>query len=279
MVNRLQNRGFSLAEVMMAAGILAIGFVFIAGVFPVGVKLTAIATEQTIAPIVTDEAFAKIRLYGVDPNKLPYDGYRLFNKDVLPNDLITYLYGQGYADDEIDTMLEDESLYPSADMGLELKRYNWSVLCRRVGVREVYVIVFVSRKTGAGARYYTHESDYTLSSYGQAVLDPDEDDLPVPVKVRINVLGPKRLETVASGEAPFFNAGCTIADDATGSVYRVVRRTRNDVIVIDGDWRDWQAPLGDYVWVVPPAVMSDGPPVRVGGRNPGIGICQRVVSF
>ena len=50
----------------MAAGILAIGFAFIAGMFPVGVKLTAIATEQTIAPIVADEATAKIRLYG-DP--------------------------------------------------------------------------------------------------------------------------------------------------------------------------------------------------------------------
>ena len=44
MVKRLQNKGFSLAEVMMATGILAIGFVFIAGIFPVGVKLTAVAT-------------------------------------------------------------------------------------------------------------------------------------------------------------------------------------------------------------------------------------------
>ena len=66
MIFRLRHKGFSLVEVMMSAGILAIGFVLIAGAFPVGVKLTALATERTIGMTASSEAFAKIKLYGVD---------------------------------------------------------------------------------------------------------------------------------------------------------------------------------------------------------------------
>jgi Tfp pilus assembly protein PilV len=57
------NDGFSLTEVLLAIGTLAVGMLFIAGVFPVGIHFTTIASERTIAAVVTDEAFAKIRLY------------------------------------------------------------------------------------------------------------------------------------------------------------------------------------------------------------------------
>jgi prepilin-type N-terminal cleavage/methylation domain-containing protein len=50
MSNSLRNNGFSLTEVLMAAGILAIGFAFIAGMFPVGVKLTALYTAKYTTP-------------------------------------------------------------------------------------------------------------------------------------------------------------------------------------------------------------------------------------
>ena len=45
-----KKHGFSLVEVMIATGILAIGFAFIAGVFPVSIKLMGSATEKTMAP-------------------------------------------------------------------------------------------------------------------------------------------------------------------------------------------------------------------------------------
>lgn len=270
MVKRLQNRGFSLAEVMMATGILAIGFVFIASVFPVGVKLTAVATEQTIAPIVADEAFAKMKLYA-DPNFVPYLSpveYRDFSD-------VAFFGGFVIPDDEFG--------YPSTDISPERKKYHWSALCGLLLSGDVHVTVFVTRISGAGTRFLTHESDYTLPIYGQAVLDPDKDDRPVPVKVGVEKVASKKLKIVDAlvdvDERGFINGGSTIVDDATGQIYRVLGRGMNgdpeNVIVLDRA----VLPTPVFVWIVPPAVTSDGPPIRVGGRNPCIGIYQRVVSF
>jgi prepilin-type N-terminal cleavage/methylation domain-containing protein len=59
MKQRLRHNGFSLTEVLLATGVLAIGLVMIAMVFPVGVKLTSTATERTVAATAANEAFAK----------------------------------------------------------------------------------------------------------------------------------------------------------------------------------------------------------------------------
>ncbi len=249
----------------MAAGILAIGLAFIAGMFPVGVRLTALATEQTIAPIVVDEAIAKIKLYG-DPNFVQFLSpieYRDF-ADVCYIPDYEFIY---------------PSIYPSADISLERSRYHWSALCRRSGVREVHVIVFVSRRAGAGARYLTHESNWNLPNYGQAVLISDQDDWPVPVRVMVDRDGDpptSRLIIYEESEEHYISTGSTIVEDhVTGRIYRVLERIYDgvaEVIVIVLD-RDWEGPAtGGYVWVVPPAVTSTSPTVRVGGRYP----CVRV---
>jgi prepilin-type N-terminal cleavage/methylation domain-containing protein len=265
MVKRLQNRGFSLAEVMMAAGILAIGFVFIAGVFPVGIKLTVIATEQTIAPIVADEAFAKIRLYA-DPNFVVSLNSAQSQSATEYINLADVLY-----------IPDNEFGYPSTDISPERKQYHWSALCGLLLSGDVHVTVFATRISGAGTRFPTHESNYILS-YGQAdtnVLG----NRPVPVRVVVTASGTpgeERILTISSSvDETYINADSTIVDDATWQIYRVLGRGMNgdpeNVITLDRDWRDWQEPLGDFVWVVPPAVGS--------GRYPGIGIYQRIVSF
>src|SRR4030042_3058651 len=60
-----RHNGFSLTEVLMAVGILSMGMMLIATMFPVGIYLTTVATERTMAAIVYDEALAKIQLYGI----------------------------------------------------------------------------------------------------------------------------------------------------------------------------------------------------------------------
>jgi len=231
MLDRLRNNGFSLTEVLMAAGILAIGFAFIAGMFPVGVRLTALATEQTIAPIVADEAIAKIKLYG-DPNFIQFlspTEYRDFSD-------VAFWRGVQIPDDEF--------AYPSTDISPELRRYHWSALCRRdMFSNEVHVIVFVSRRAGAGARYLTHESSWNSPDYGQAVLISDQDDWPVPVRVGVEVSEDEQRLTIDadSPQRSYISTGSTIVDDATGRIYRVLERIPDDVngtivIVLERDW-------------------------------------------
>lgn len=264
----VHNKGFSLAEVMMATGILAIGFVFIASVFPVGVKLTAMATEQTIAPIVADEAFAKMKLYA-DPNFVQYLSlveYRDFSD-------VAFLVGVVIPDDEFG--------YPSTDISPERKKYHWSALCGLLFDGDVHVTVFVTRISGAGTRFLYYDQSGVLQTDGSR---------PVPVRVGVTASGnpgEERILTIGSGDETFINGGSTIVDDqfdivmATGwQIYRVLERLappNDNEIVLDRDWEGFVAVAG-YVWVVPPAVMSEAP-VRVGGRNPGIGIYQRVISF
>jgi len=247
----------------MAAGILAIGFAFIAGMFPVGVKLTALATEQTIAPIVADEAIAKIKLYA-DPNFVEALWQAQLSSGSAYIDFSDLMLRRSFPIDQ------DEFTYPSANITPEFKKYHWSALCRRLGPRDIHVIVFVSRKTGAGARYLTHNSNWNSPNYGQAVTNV-LDDWPVPVKVQVEKFVqsgkfvPKRLKITNPNEARYINRGNTIIDDATGSVYRVLKRVlkgEDDVIVLDRKWEGLAT--GGYVWVVPPAVGS--------GRNP----CVRV---
>ena len=271
MAGRLRNNGFSLTEVLMAAGILAIGFAFIAGMFPVGVKLTALATEQTIAPIVVDEAIAKIKLYGKLYNELD-------NEPNLVDELkIAAGLGNGYVDlaDALpgipngDPCEIDEFAYPSTDISPELQKYHWSALCGLLDDGSVHVIVFVSRKAGAAANYVYYNQDGELQTDG---------DWPLPVKVGLEVSQADESRLIIdenSDERSYISTGSTIVDDATGRIYRVLERILDDdeiVLILDRDWEGPVPPADVFVWVVPPAVTNSGPPVRVGGRNP----CVRV---
>jgi prepilin-type N-terminal cleavage/methylation domain-containing protein len=232
---RSTRDGFSLTEVLMSIGILAIGMLFIAGVFPVGIHFTTVAAERTIAAAAADEAFAKIKLYGVnlgDPD--------LNNIALRPFELVMPLVPFG------------EYSYPSTPAADSYsKRYWWSAICRKTSPdllsRDVQVTVFVSRKVGVSATR------------------------PVARYVSFNAVLPTYDLTLSLADRMLIGDGCTIVDNETGQMYRVLSRTdtaTNGVIRLD---QLWQGGSAGSVWVVPPPVG--------GGRNPCIAVYQKVIRF
>lgn len=59
---------FSLAEIMIAIGILGIGMLMVAATFPVGLDQSRIVSEQSRAPIIANEAFARLELLWNEPD-------------------------------------------------------------------------------------------------------------------------------------------------------------------------------------------------------------------
>ena len=245
--------GFSLTEVLLAVGILAVGMLFIAGTFLVGIHFSTIATEQTIAAVASDEAFAKIKLYGVNLND--------------PNWLVGNL--RPFEAVKLNPISPDEFAYPSTNTVAE-KQYYWSALCRRVAPdpnRLVQVTVFVCRKAGVGTKYRNPSDPFDLN----ASLF-----YPVPVKVEVSpVVGignENKLLIDVFDKETFINDGYTIVDDQTGQIYRVLQRIDRDqpdkdIIELDKPWQTQiGVPVTPSVWVVPPPFG--------GGRNPCIVVYQ-----
>ena len=239
------NCGFSLMEVLLAMATLSIGMIFVAGVFPVAIHFSTIATERTIAAVVADEAFAKIRIYGeVD---LDYQNWLSAEPPVGCVDF-----------SELVTVEPDEFAYPSDPCNNILRtRYCWSALCRRVGTtRLVQVTVFINRKIGSGTMYHG-----------------GTEDRPIPVPVGVSGSVGSNVLAIEAGKENLINDDYTIVDDLTGRLYRVLERYRPpnaDTIVLDRPW-DVDSPAPDWVWVVPSPVN--------GGRYPCLAAYQKVIRF
>jgi prepilin-type N-terminal cleavage/methylation domain-containing protein len=240
--SRSSNEGFSLTEVLLAVGIIAVGMLFIAGVFPVGIHFSTIASERSIAAVVADEAFAKIRLYGVlDFNSWP----------VLPA-VACY----DFRNISFGVVTPDEFAYPSdPNIDLSDQQFYWSALCRRVhpdpNSRLVQVTVFVSRKVGSGTMYQGMPGNW-------------------PVSMPVGVIAVPAPDTLQIAQPDFISDGYTIVNDQTGQIYRVLERdtVMPDWIILDRLWLG--GPTGS-VWVIPPPIG--------GGRCPLIAVYQRVIRF
>jgi type II secretory pathway pseudopilin PulG len=259
MAKRRRYGGFSLVEVLLAIATLAIGMMFIGGTFLAGVYFSTVSTERTIATVVANEAFSKIKLFGVDmadPN-LVLNGQKLFDYQVKPNPL--------YASRPIDP---NEFAYPSTRT-LADKQYFWSALCRRAPKdpnNALVVTVFVSRKVGTATQYV-----------GPA--GPLNWPVPMPIRVVAGTIG-SRVLTIEAGKERWINEGYTIVgEDSTGQKYRVVERGVDPAqVILDQPWLG-----GNLVWAVPPPSLLPSwvPPALppVGGGGPCIVVYQTEIRF
>ena len=234
-------KGFSLTEVLLALGTLAIGMVFIGGTFLTGIHLSTISTERTIAAVIADEAFAKIRLFGLD----------MSDPNFSTNQLTRY--------ESLNPIAQTEFAYPSTDKNAN-KQYYWSALCKPItsdpNNQLVQVTVLISRKVNNRATY------------------PGPSMRPVPVRVAVSSVtgigNESMLIITNSAEQTYINGGSTLVDNQTGLIYRVLKRDPDspNTVILD---RTWQSGTANSVWVVPPPVD--------GGRYPCIAVYQKVMNF
>ncbi len=274
MNRRPGHKGFSLTEVLFAAGILVIGFMLIAGTLPVGIKLTAMGTERTIGAVAADEAFAKVRLFGIS------------DLDFWPVDPNVHCVDYAYVSQLILSANSAEYSYPSTDIRPDVKRYHWAAMCKYNladwGLDTFQVTVFVSRDTGLNTKYPYPSWDplnvnpLLLARYPRPVRIPVDAMGATGMVDTIQVVG----ATLSDSQdlARLITDESVLLDDRTGQIMRVLERFRNDptfTIITLEDALFYVDPLlppaPRYVWVIPPAIGS--------GRYPGVGVYQRTIKF
>jgi prepilin-type N-terminal cleavage/methylation domain-containing protein len=315
-VNSKLRPGFSLVEVLMAIGILTIALVMVGTSFPVGVAMTTNVAERTIAAVVADEAFAKMRIYNINLNSGNW------TKPVVP---IPFSSGQTtqqkwlpYTEVVLNPIPATEFAYPS-DPAMIAKNesvYYWSALCRREldsagnPTRQVRVVVFVSRKAGINTRF----PKYCALSNPVTLADPDAAmvDYPRPVLIFRDInnnlaldagdgggLGPLILTSAGTSgrnvgmigwllsavdsarQASYLNAGCFVLDDDTGEIYRIIERTetRSGQTLLRSVVLDRDfipAPVTPPMYAYKFWVVAPGAGTT---RNPCIAVYQKIIRF
>jgi len=223
-----RKSGFSLTEILFAVGILAVGMIFIAGVFPVAIRFVTIAAERSIAAVAADEAFAKIKLYGVNPTKLWAD-------KLTPAP--TFL-----TDPNIDP---NEFFYPSTPVRYSEKQYYWTALCRLAGSSEAQVTVFVCRRVGTAVGPLPYSVGVSQAS------KPDE--------ISINIAAEKMFindgyTIVDDATGYIYRVLERYPDNPATPVFE------DQIIRLD---RYWLGGATGTIWVVPPTVGGRYPCVAV----------------
>ena len=233
----------------MAVGILAVGLLLVATMFPAAIYMTTVASERTMAAIVADEAFAKIQIYEVNGITTP------------STDPCSSCTDWG---DEMGTKIaESEFSYPPVDPCGGSSQYYWSALYRKTNNNpadnEYQITVFVARKMNPSLTYQGGKS-------GAYYTNP----WPVPIEIGI-AAGSKDSPTmdIDGGDENLVNPSATIVDNETGKLYTVVKRGDggDNVVTLD---RNLESDISD-IWLIPPS--------ESGGKNAGVEVYQRIIKF
>ncbi len=285
---KTKQDGFSAAEVLIAVGILGVAMIFVAGIFPVGLRFAQISIDRTTAAIAANEAFAKIQLYSNEINPQIYPQLRSdrcrdfndwFDEIDSSNDYIVDVNTFSYPTDNT--------------IKFDKKHYCWSALLRRTdqfrpdpnkpdSSHDVQATVFVCSRQAPTVRYYQPDANSPFGSNSYGGITGNVDRLPRPVRVEIEQVSGRdnELRIKKSGERYLINDGDIIIDDETGMIYRVQERYKgsppNDqIILLDKDWRN---STSGFVWVVPPPA-APGTAGGFSGRNPCVAVYQKVIRF
>jgi prepilin-type N-terminal cleavage/methylation domain-containing protein len=251
MKTRTIKKGFSLTEVLMAMGIFTIAMLFIAAVFPVAIRFTNISTDRINASAATDEALAKVRLYGsLDTSwtkRIYVNECNDFNNVIVDANL-AHLMLMPDAD-----YRKAEYRYPSVEFSKGSNYYYWSALCRRVDTNNVEITIFISKSAGNNARYYPWDA-----------VKGDFNYYPRLVKVAVTNAGVDELKISVVGDESFVNAGDTIVCNSDGVQYRILERFIDKLVPGDTGSllrldREWIGGASNIIWLIPGPVGNGGP--------------------
>lgn len=249
---KFKHTGFSLVEVLMAVGILTVGLLLVATMFPAAIYMTTVASERTMAAIVADGAFAKIQIY--DVNGIT---------STLNDPCNCYDWGDGMeAASSIDV---NEFSYPPVDPNGGSSQYFWSALYRKTDNNsdsaEYQITVFVARRMNSGL---TYESGSVAAGYSGGNTWP--------MLMELDATGSQDSLTlnINGDDEKLVNPSVTIVDNATGKLYAVVKRGEDN----DDKKITLDRPLESAVtsiWLIPPP--------ESGGKNAGVEVYQRIIKF
>jgi len=284
------KKGFSLTEVLMAAGILVIGFMMIAMIYPVGIKLAASATERTIGVVVAEEAVAKLKIYAGHPDTIDFGKFRTIpdNEVMLFEDVVDEDFtGDGFGFilkakentlqakvPPVDYKWHDEMVYPSLDyydndIDTDESKYHWTAMCGDTGNgNDVEVLILVTRKTTTNNVFPVPDPDTLPANTNYGYTNSFNGQWPKPVRAKLIKIDQWnwRIDTAIT-PINFINKGSIVIDvvyDPTEEIrfYHVIDKIKGNEIEMDGQLQP-AADVDDTVavWVVPPAERSSRSPL------------------
>ncbi len=278
MIYKRHKTGFSLSEVLIAMAIMTVGMLLIAGIFPVAIHYGTVASEKSLAPAIADEAFAKIRIYArgehdttddnFDPSRLSGEEQR-GRVSFMAEESFRAFVDAGQPDYEFAWPSFGD---PAFEEPVHRQQFYWAPIFRLTRefdtsepsiIPPVQVTVFVSRKPSPHLTY-------------------DGQDWPVPERVAVSS-GDNDDELDITGDERMVYQGGYIVDDATGRIYRVMEKYRDqpDTIRLNRPWDDERVDPQNPTQIInnSPSYIWTIPPPDQGGRNPCIGVFQKVMKF